>query len=71
MIETVVFDGVEFAIILRSSFREPGIHFFTPSDFSQQLGRCAAPRFSAFARGSGQAARRNGASSNCLTKTHR
>ncbi len=38
MIEHVEFNGVEFAIILRSSFRERGIHFFTPGDFSQQLG---------------------------------
>ena len=43
MIERVTFDGVEFAIILRSSFREPGIHFFTPGDFSQQLGYMLHP----------------------------
>jgi hypothetical protein len=38
MIERVNFGGVEFAIIVRSDFNEPGIHFFTPGDFSQQLG---------------------------------
>lgn len=38
MIERVSFDGVEYAIILRSGFSEPGIHFFTPGHFSQQLG---------------------------------
>ena len=38
MIERVLFDGVEYAIILRSGFSEPGIHFFTPGHFSQQLG---------------------------------
>jgi mannose-6-phosphate isomerase-like protein (cupin superfamily) len=38
MIEHVAFDGVDFAIILRSGFCEPGIHFLTPGDFSQQLG---------------------------------
>ena len=43
MIERVEFGGVEFAIILRSSFREPGIHFFTPGDFSQQLGYMRHP----------------------------
>jgi mannose-6-phosphate isomerase-like protein (cupin superfamily) len=43
MIERVVFDGIEFAIILRSSFQEPGIHFFTPGDFSQQLGYMRHP----------------------------
>jgi mannose-6-phosphate isomerase-like protein (cupin superfamily) len=26
------------AIIVRSQFSEPGVHFFTPGDFSQQLG---------------------------------
>lgn len=43
MIERVEFGGVAFAIILRSSFREPGIHFFTPGDFSQQLGYMRHP----------------------------
>jgi hypothetical protein len=38
MIERIEFEGTEFAIILRSGMREPGIHFFTPPDFSQQLG---------------------------------
>lgn len=43
MIERVEFGGIEFAIILRSSFHEPGIHFFTPDDFSQQLGHMRHP----------------------------
>ena len=43
MIERVEFGGVEFAIILRSDFRERGIHFFTPNDFSQQLGYMRHP----------------------------
>ena len=43
MIEHVSFDGIEFAIILRSGFDEPGIHFFTPGDFSQQLGYMRHP----------------------------
>jgi mannose-6-phosphate isomerase-like protein (cupin superfamily) len=38
MIERVNFGGIEFAIIVRSDFNKPGIHFFTPGDFSQQLG---------------------------------
>lgn len=38
MIERVSFDGVDYAVILRASFGEPGIHFFTPGHFSQQLG---------------------------------
>jgi mannose-6-phosphate isomerase-like protein (cupin superfamily) len=43
MIERVEFNGVESAIILRSGFHEPGIHFFTPGDFSQQLGYMRHP----------------------------
>jgi mannose-6-phosphate isomerase-like protein (cupin superfamily) len=43
MIERVEFGGVDFAIILRSGFHEPGIHFFTPGDFSQQLGYMRHP----------------------------
>lgn len=43
MIDRIVFDGVEFAIIIRSAFGEPGIHFFTPNDFSQQLGYMRHP----------------------------
>jgi len=38
MIESVVFDGVQFALIVRAEFRDPGIHFFTPNHYSQQLG---------------------------------
>ena len=44
MIEHIGFGGVEFAIILRSTFREPGIHFFTPDDYSQQLGHMRHPK---------------------------
>jgi mannose-6-phosphate isomerase-like protein (cupin superfamily) len=43
MIERVTFGGVEFAIIIRSDFNKPGIHFFTPGDFSQQLGYMRHP----------------------------
>jgi mannose-6-phosphate isomerase-like protein (cupin superfamily) len=36
-IETVV-DGLEpIALIIRAEYDEPGIHFFTPPNFSQQL----------------------------------
>ena len=36
-IETVV-DGLEpIALIIRAEFDEPGLHFFTPPNFSQQL----------------------------------
>jgi hypothetical protein len=43
MIERVNFGGVDFAIIVRSDFSKPGIHFFTPGDFSQQLGYMRHP----------------------------
>ena len=43
MIERVEFDGIQFALIVRSSFREPGIHFFTPNHFSQQLAAMRHP----------------------------
>lgn len=36
-IETIV-DGLEpIALVIRATFDEPGIHFFTPSSFSQQV----------------------------------
>lgn len=43
MIERVNFGGIEFAIIVRRDFSKPGIHFFTPGDFSQQLGYMCHP----------------------------
>jgi hypothetical protein len=38
MPETIVYDQQTLALILRSSFSRPGIHFLTPDTFSQQLG---------------------------------
>ena len=38
MIERIEFEGSELAIILRSGMAEQGIRFFTPPEFSQQLG---------------------------------
>ena len=38
MIERIEFEGAELAIILRSGMTERGVRFFTPPDFSQQLG---------------------------------
>jgi mannose-6-phosphate isomerase-like protein (cupin superfamily) len=43
MIERINFDGQELALILRRSFCEPGIHFFTPGDYSQQIGYMNRP----------------------------
>lgn len=37
MIERIESNGELLAIIIKQSFTEPGIHFFTPNDFSQQL----------------------------------
>jgi hypothetical protein len=38
MIETISHAGLILAILVRRDFREDGIRFFTPDDFSQQLG---------------------------------
>ena len=38
MIERIEFEGTDLAMILRSGMREAGIQFFTPPDYSQQLG---------------------------------
>lgn len=38
MIETVSFNQKTLAIIIRSNYTKEGISFFTPEDFSQQLG---------------------------------
>ena len=36
-IETIVHGLEPIALIIRSEFDEPGLHFFTPDNFSQQL----------------------------------
>jgi hypothetical protein len=38
MIHHIIHGGRELALIIRHSFRREGIEFFTPSDYSQQLG---------------------------------
>lgn len=44
MIERINFhEGVCYAIVIRSNFSAPGIHFFTPGEFSQQLGYMKRP----------------------------
>lgn len=43
MIEKIEFQGELLALIVRHQFREPGIHFFTPSDLSQQLAYMRHP----------------------------
>jgi hypothetical protein len=38
MVENITIDGVSYAIIIYASYNKEGISFFTPEDFSQQLG---------------------------------
>ena len=38
MIETIEHDGKTLALILRANFSASGIKFFTPNEYSQQLG---------------------------------
>lgn len=38
MLEFISDEDFLLAIILRRNFKKPGVHFFTPGDFSQQLG---------------------------------
>ena len=44
MIERVFSSDKVAALILRSSYRAEGIHFFTPDEFSQQLGYMSRPK---------------------------
>lgn len=43
-IEKVFNKGIVLAFILKRNFSEEGIHFFTPNDFSQQLGYMNRPK---------------------------
>ena len=38
MIEYITHKNIKLAIIIRAKFEKKGIEFFTPNDFSQQLG---------------------------------
>lgn len=42
-IDKVLYNNKLFAIIIRASFVKPGIDFFTPNDFSQQLAYMNRP----------------------------
>lgn len=44
MLEPINHDGQMLALILRAGYRADGIKFFTPDDFSQQLGYMNRPR---------------------------
>ena len=37
-VKEVISEGLNLALILRTEFKEDGIRFFTPNNFSQQLG---------------------------------
>jgi hypothetical protein len=38
LIEQIQAEGKPIAIIVRKEFNQPGVHFFSPFEFSQQLG---------------------------------
>lgn len=44
MIENIIHNGEELAVILRVNFHSEGIEFFTPPHFSQQLGYMNRPQ---------------------------
>lgn len=44
MIEKIIHSERMLALILRASYRSEGIQFFTPDDFSQQLGYMNRPQ---------------------------
>ncbi len=41
--EKIEADGKPIAIIVRKEFNQPGVHFFSPFEFSQQLGILVHP----------------------------
>lgn len=44
MVEKIVLGDITLAVILRADYRAEGIEFFTPNDFSQQLGYMNRPK---------------------------
>ena len=44
MVEKILYDNTLLALILRSGYHAEGISFFTPDDFSQQLGHMNRPK---------------------------
>lgn len=42
-VQEIVHNGQLLAIIISAEFREPGIHFFTPNDLSQQVAYMQHP----------------------------
>ena len=44
MVEQITYEKLIIAIIIRAEFEKDGIEFFTPSNFSQQLGYMKRPK---------------------------
>jgi hypothetical protein len=44
MIEQVIHKGAIIAIVIRGEYKREGVEFFTPHDFSQQLGYMNRPK---------------------------
>ena len=44
MIHTITHKGKTYAIIVSHRFNKTGVHFFTPNDYSQQLGYINHPK---------------------------
>ena len=44
MIEFIKFGNTTLSLIVRKDFHKSGIHFFTPNDYSQQLGYMSHPK---------------------------
>lgn len=45
MVERVEYDGLEYVVVVRAGHRpEGGIEFFTPPDYSQQMGAMLRPK---------------------------
>lgn len=43
LVESISFDGRTLAVLVRTTFQSDGVMFFTPNDFSQQLGYMNRP----------------------------
>lgn len=44
MIEKIVYNNILLAVVIRTAYVKEGIEFFTPGDFSQQLGYMNRPK---------------------------
>ena len=44
MIEKIINEKIIFAVIIRANYKADGIKFFTPNEFSQQLGYMNRPK---------------------------